>query len=96
MRTNLGRINFRVGRIQQHIGKIQFFMLLYVTMDLLKTRYGISFWWGLLLIPAVVLMHYIDKKWIFPTEVEVATNTNPEWNLLMNKIDNILQNLRLK
>jgi hypothetical protein len=95
VKTNLGRINFRVGRIQQHVGKVQFLMVLYLTMDSLKTRYGVSFWWIFLFFPAIFVVHWIDKKYIFPTEIEVATNTNPEWILIMSKIDKILKHLRI-
>jgi hypothetical protein len=87
--TDFGRLNLRLGRVQQHISKIQFFMLLYLMMDNLSFRYGISSWWALLLIPGVMVVHFIDKKWIYTKEMAAATLTNPEWNRLVQSVEKV-------
>ena len=88
---NLGRVNFRFGRVQGHFARLQWIMISWLFMADLKTRYGISFFWGLLIFPAFLVVHWIDKKWIYPGEIEAGTMANPTWHTLMNKIDRLLE-----
>lgn len=93
---NLGRLNFRLTRVQGHLSKVQWLMVTYLTLESLKQRYGISFWWMLLIIPVVIVVAWIDKKWIFPKEADAFILGAPFNQTLLRKIDAILEQVKRK
>jgi hypothetical protein len=87
---NIGRLNFRLTRVQGHLAKVQWLMVTYLTLDSLKLRYGVSFWWIFLIVPVVLIVAWIDKRWIYPREAEAAITAVP-WNQeLMRKLDSLV------
>ena len=79
---NIGRLSFRLNRVLGHFGKVSQGMVVWLFMESLKNRYGVSLWWILAFIPLVFIVHYIDKKHIYPQESEVAFKDNPAWKRL--------------
>ena len=71
-------------------------MILYLTLDSLKLRYQISFWWFLLLFPIVAVIHFIDKKYIYPAEMDATARAVPFNRSLVDKLDRILKILEEK
>ena len=95
-RINLGRIDFRLSRVQGHFAKVQWLMLAYLTLDSLKRRYGVSFWWILLIFPIVAFIWWLDKKHIYPQSADASILAAPFNQRLVVKLDKILKILEEK
>ena len=89
---DLGRLNLRVIRVLAHFGKVSQLMVVWLFVADLKNRYGISFWWGLLVLPAMYAIHLIDKKWILAGEVDAVTKANPFFVQMNEKLDRVIKN----
>jgi hypothetical protein len=92
---NLGRLNFRLTRVQSHLSKVQWLMLTYIFLDNLKVRYGVSFWWIFLIIPVILIVAWIDKKWIYPNESDASALGVPYNISMMEKMDKIIKHFKL-
>jgi hypothetical protein len=51
--------------------------------------YDISWWWFLLLIPFMVILIFLDRRYIAPGEQEASTLINPQWHRLINLIEEL-------
>ena len=91
MNTNLGRINLRLGRVLNHGGKISQSMVVYLFFRDLKNSYGVSMWWMFTAIPLMYLVHWFDKKYIYPNENDLSARENPFMVGLERKLDKVLE-----
>ena len=61
---------------------------IFLLFDIWRVQSGYS--WGFFFvvgIPSLIVLLYVDYKWIFPGEAASSTRANPEWNVLLKKID---------
>ena len=80
----LGRLKFRAERVRGYALWVQALMM----ADIWLSSRGFSWWVALLVgIPTFLIVYYVDRKYIYPSEAETAWRDNPAFQRLMEDKD---------
>jgi hypothetical protein len=80
----LGHLNFRFSRARNYLAVITLFQTTYLTI-----REGLSLWWLGLGIVIVMILGWIDARYVYPGEAGLGTSENPEWQKMMKLLEEI-------
>lgn len=82
-RLTVGRLKWRTERIVSYLQRMGSLVMFAASFKILE----IDFLWFTLLPVAFLVLWYIDKKFLYPGESAASFRENPEWNKLMEKIN---------
>jgi len=85
-------IGFKVmtSRVRDYMGYVQFPMIAY--LFLVQTGYDLLVA-ALLAVAGCAVLAVVDWKIVYPAEQAAVTNKNPEWLMLIEKVDRIERRL---
>jgi hypothetical protein len=79
---------FWFNRYRGFIGLVQTLVVFYIGV-----QNGLRWWYYLALIPAAVVYIWLDMKALFPGEANAATDANPRWKDLIDRLTRIEEKL---
>jgi len=82
----LGMFKVWQQRLATYIGMINFFMIFY--LYIVESPLGIEWYhWLILILLSVIIIIYVDIKYIFPSTQLYAFNKNPGWMAIKQQVD---------
>lgn len=87
---NLGYVKFRITRLQSYGTIVATVIQVFGAFKILD----LSFWWLLVGIPFLWVIHLIDKKYVHPKESGTMFADNIEWQELMRMMREVHKNAR--
>jgi len=95
IRFRLGQLKTWENRLSSYVAIINFAMIFY--LYILETPFGLEWYqWLALISVAIVLIIFIDIKFVFPGVLDYTFKKNPEWKRMMRNQKKIMEKLGLE